>query len=138
MSPTNKKKLDLLRIKLDKLDTELLKLIKKRSNLVNNVLKVKIHKKEIIDQKRISFILKKIKKKSIQLKIDPKISNRIWKNMIWSFIDYEKRNFKKNNNYLLCGGNFFSTNISCFLVAGLYFFADNFTLAFSPPAGFLT
>ena len=95
MSPTNKKKLDSLRIKLDKLDTELLKLIKKRSNLVNNVLKVKIHKKEIIDQKRISFILKKIKKKSIQLKIDPKISNRIWKNMIWSFIDYEKRNFKK-------------------------------------------
>ena len=95
MSPTNKKKLDLLRIKLDKLDTELLKLIKKRSNLVNDVLKVKIHKKEIIDQKRINFILKKIKNKSIQLNVDPKITNRIWKNMIWSFIDYEKRNFKK-------------------------------------------
>ena len=95
MSPLNKKKLDLLRIKLDKLDNELLKLIKKRSNLVNEVLKVKIHKKEIIDQKRISFILKKIKHKSILLNIDPKITNRIWKNMIWSFIDYEKRNFKK-------------------------------------------
>ena len=95
MSPTNKKKLDLLRIKLDKLDTNLLKLIKKRSNLVNDVLKVKIHKKEIIDQKRISFILKKIKKKSIKLSIDPIITSRIWKNMIWSFIDYERRNFKK-------------------------------------------
>ena len=95
MSPTNKKKLNLIRIKLDKLDTELLRLIKKRSNLVNEVLKVKIHKKEIIDQKRINFILKKIKKKSNQLNIDPKITNRIWKNMIWSFIDYEKRNFKK-------------------------------------------
>ena len=95
MSPINKKKLNLLRIKLDKLDNELLKLIKKRSNLVNEVLKVKIHKKEIIDQKRINFILKKIKKKSIQSNIDPKITNRIWKNMIWSFIDYEKRNFKK-------------------------------------------
>ena len=44
MSPTNKKKLELIRIKLDRLDTELLKLIKKRSNLVNDVLKVKIHK----------------------------------------------------------------------------------------------
>ena len=95
MSHTNKKKLDLLRIKLDMLDTDLLKLIKKRSNLVNEVLKVKTHKNEIIDQKRINFILKKIKKKSIQLNIDPKITNRIWKNMIWSFIDYEKRNFKK-------------------------------------------
>ena len=95
MSPINKKKLNLIRIKLDRLDTELLKLLKKRSNLVNDVLKVKIHKKEIIDQKRINFILKIIKKKSIQLQIDPKITNRIWKNMIWSFIDYEKRNFKK-------------------------------------------
>ena len=95
MSPINKKKLDLIRIKLDKLDTELLKLLKKRSNLVNDVLKVKIYKKEIIDQKRIKFILNKIKEKSIQLNIDPKITNRIWKNMIWSFIDYEKRNFKK-------------------------------------------
>ena len=95
MSPTNKKKLNQIRIKLDKLDNNLLKLIKKRSLLVNEVLKVKIHKKEIIDQKRIKFILKKIKKKSIQTNIDPKITNRIWKNMIWSFIDYEKRNFRK-------------------------------------------
>jgi len=95
MSPINKKKLDLLRVKLDKLDNELLKLIKKRSNLVNKVLKVKIYKKEIVDQRRINFILKKIKKKSIQWNIDTKITNRIWKNMIWSFIDYEKKNFKK-------------------------------------------
>ena len=95
MSPTNKKKLNQIRIRLDKLDNDLLKLIKKRSELVNEVLKVKIHKKEIIDQKRINFILKKIKKKSIQTNIDPKITNRIWKNMIWSFIDYEKRNFRK-------------------------------------------
>ena len=95
MSPTNKIKLNQIRIKLDRLDNDLLKLIKKRSALVNEVLKVKIHKKEIIDQKRINFILKKIKKKSIQTNIDPKITNRIWKNMIWSFIDYEKRNFRK-------------------------------------------
>ena len=95
MSPIKKKKLNILRIKFDKLDNELLKLIKKRSNLVKEVLKVKTYKKDIIDQKRISFILKKIKIKSIQSKIDPKITNRIWKSMIWSFIDYEKRNFIK-------------------------------------------
>ena len=95
MSPINKKKLTQLRIKLDKLDNDLLKLIKKRSLLLNEVLKVIIYKKEIIDKTRISHILKIIKKKSIKTKIDPKITNRIWKNMIWSFIDYEKRNFKK-------------------------------------------
>ena len=95
MSPINKKKLDLLRVKLDKLDNELLKLIKKRSNLVNEVLKLKKYKSEIIDKKRINFILKKIKKKSLQSNIDPKVTQRIWKNMIWSSIDFEKRNFKK-------------------------------------------
>jgi chorismate mutase len=51
MSPLNKKKLNKLRSKLDKLDSDLLKLIKKRSNIVNDVLKLKIYKKEIIDHK---------------------------------------------------------------------------------------
>jgi chorismate mutase len=95
MSPLNKKKLTSLRHKLDKLDNHLLRFIKKRSNLVNEVLKIKVRKNEIVDQKRINFILKKIKDKSLKMKIDPKITNRIWKNMIWSFIDYEKRNFRK-------------------------------------------
>ena len=95
MSPINKKKLNKLRKKLDNLDNGLLNVIKKRSYLVNEVLKLKNFKKEIIDKKRIDFILKKIKKKSIEKKIDPKITNRIWNTMIWSFIDYEKRNFKK-------------------------------------------
>jgi chorismate mutase len=95
MSPNNKIKLNLLRIKLDKLDNKLLSLIKDRTDLVKDVLKLKKFKKEIVDQKRINFILNKIKGKSKKLKIDTKITNRIWKNMIWSFIDYERRNFKK-------------------------------------------
>jgi len=95
MSPKNKIKLNLLRKKLDKLDDKLLKLIKKRSNIVNGVLRLKKYKNEIVDKKRINYILKKIKKKSIQKKIDPKITKRIWTNMIWSYIDYEKRNFNK-------------------------------------------
>ena len=95
MSPLNKSKLSKVRNKLDKLDNTLLNIIKKRTLLVNEVLKLKKYKNEIIDKKRISFILKKIKKKSIQKKIDPKITNTNWKNMIWSYIDYEKRNFKK-------------------------------------------
>ena len=95
MSPKNKKKLNLLRKSLDKLDTNLLQIIKMRSKLVNEVLMLKEFKSEIVDKKRINFILKKIKAKSKKLRIDPKITRRIWKNMIWSFIDYERRNFKK-------------------------------------------
>ena len=95
MSPQNKKKLDKIRIKLDRLDNELLSLIKKRTYLVEEVLKLKEFKKEIIDKKRISFILKKIKKASIKKKIDPAITNKIWKSMIWSYIDFERKNFRK-------------------------------------------
>ena len=95
MSPNNKKKLDIIRIKLDKLDNKLLSLIKYRTKLVEEVLKLKEFKKEIVDKKRINFILKKIKAKSLKQGIDPGITNRIWKNMIWSYIDYERRNFKK-------------------------------------------
>ena len=95
MSPKNKKKLEIIRSKLDKLDNKLLSLIKYRTSLVKEVLKLKEFKKEIVDKKRINFILKKISLKSKKLKIDPKITNRIWKNMILSYIDYEKRNFKK-------------------------------------------
>ena len=95
MSPKNKKKLNLIRVKLDKLDNNLLSLIKQRSNLVKEVLKLKEFKKEIVDKKRINLILDKINKKSKKLSIDPKVTKRIWKNMIWSFIDYERRNFKK-------------------------------------------
>tara|TARA_B110001452_G_scaffold260925_1_gene259011 strand:+ start:522 stop:812 length:291 start_codon:yes stop_codon:yes gene_type:complete len=95
MSPENKKKLDQIRKKLDKLDNQLLSLIKIRTGLVNNVIKLKQHKKEIVDKKRIRIILSKIKQKSIKLNIDPKITYRIWKNMIWSYINYEKKYFKK-------------------------------------------
>ena len=95
MSPAKKKKLNNLRKKLDQLDNSFIKLIKKRTNLVNEVLKLKDSKSQIIDKIRIKKILNRIKKKSIKKNIDPKITNRIWKNMIWTYIDYEKRNFKK-------------------------------------------
>ena len=95
MSPDNKIKLNILRKKLDKLDYELLKSIKKRSEIIKKVIALKSYKNEIVDKKRISTILRKIRKESLNQKIDPKITQRIWKNMIWSYIDFEKRNFNK-------------------------------------------
>ena len=95
MSPENRKKLNALRKRLDILDNKLLSLISIRSNIVKDVLKLKNHKSEIVHKKRIAKILNNIKKKSLKKKIDPKITNRIWKNMIFAYIDYERRNFKK-------------------------------------------
>ena len=90
MSPIKRKKLSKIRLELDKLDNSLIKIIKKRTNLVKKVLKLKEYKNQIVDQNRIKIILRNIKKKSLKNNIDPKITKRIWKNMIWSYIDYEK------------------------------------------------
>lgn len=84
-----------IRKELDKLDNSLLEIIKKRSKLVDKVIINKKFKKDIVDRKRISIILKNISKKSKKKGIDSKITNRIWKSMIKAFIDYEFRNFKK-------------------------------------------
>ena len=84
-----------VRKKLDSLDNDLLNIIKKRTKLVDIVVKNKQFKKDIIDNKRIKIILKNISKKSKKKKIDTKITQKIWKSMISAFIDYEFRNFKK-------------------------------------------
>ena len=95
MSPLKKKKLEKIRLQLDKLDNSLIKIVKKRTHLVKQVLALKEKKNQIIDKKRIRKILKNIRNKSLRNNIDPKITNRIWKNMIWAYIDFERRNFKK-------------------------------------------
>ncbi len=95
MSPLKRKKLNKIRIELDKLDNSLIKIIRKRTNLVKKVLALKEYKSQIVDQKRIKTILSNIRKKSLKNNIDPKVTNKIWKNMIWTYIDFERRNFKK-------------------------------------------
>jgi len=95
MSPKNKKKLNIQRRKLDKLDNKLLSIIKTRTEIIKKVIELKSKKNEIVHKKRIAHILNKIKKKSIKRKIDPTLTKKIWKNMIWSYIDFERKFFKK-------------------------------------------
>ena len=89
------KKILKIRKELDKLDNELLNIIKKRSKLVDEVIRNKKFKRDIVDKKRILVILKNIKIKSLKRKIDPIVTNKIWSTMIRAFINYEYRNFKK-------------------------------------------
>ena len=84
-----------IRIQLDKLDNIFLKLIKKRTNLVERVLDNKKYKKDIIDRKRIKIILRNISIKSKKEKLDRTLTRKIWKAMINAYIDYEYRIFKK-------------------------------------------
>ena len=91
----NKKKLLIARNKIDQLDRDIFYLIKKRTSIVKYMLSLKEFKKQIVDHKRINEILKKIKKRSIKNKIDPKVTVRIWKSMIWSYVDFQRKNFKR-------------------------------------------
>ena len=91
----NKKKLNIARNKVDQLDQKIFNLIKKRTQIVKYMLSLKKFRKEIVDHKRNNEILKKIKNKSIQDGVDPKITRRILQAMIWSYVDYQRRNFKK-------------------------------------------
>ena len=91
----NKKKLNIARNKVDQLDQKIFNLIKKRTQIVKYMLSLKKFRKEIVDHKRNNEIFKKIKNKSIKNGIDPKITKRIWQSMIWSYVDFQRRNFKK-------------------------------------------
>ncbi len=95
MSPINKIKLKILRNKIDNVDNSLIKLIKQRTTLVKKVIKIKETKKHIVDKPRIKKILKDIRNKSIKNNIDPKITKRIWSNMIYDYIEFEKKIFRK-------------------------------------------
>ena len=91
----NKKKLILARKRIDRLDNKIFNLVKKRTKIVQHMMNIKNLKKQIVDHKRINEIFKKIKKKSIKNNIDPRITTQIWKSMIWAYIKYQRRNFKK-------------------------------------------
>jgi chorismate mutase len=91
----NNRKLKKARNKIDQIDRDIFNHIKKRTNVIKHMLSLKMYKKQIIDYNRINEILKNIKKKSIKNGIDPKITVRIWKSMIWSYIEFQKKNFRK-------------------------------------------
>ena len=91
----DKKKLRIARNKIDQLDSRIFNLIKKRTKIVKYMLSLKQFKNQIVDQKRTDIILKNIRRRSIQHGVDPKITSRIWKAMILSFVNFQRRNFKK-------------------------------------------
>tara|TARA_B100000929_G_scaffold290154_1_gene282804 strand:- start:7912 stop:8202 length:291 start_codon:yes stop_codon:yes gene_type:complete len=95
MSLEKNKTINRVRRKLDSLDNRLLNIIKIRTKLVNQILKKKSNKNQIVDKIRIKKILRDIKRKSLKKKIDVKLTKMIWLSMIKAYIDFEYRKFKK-------------------------------------------
>ena len=90
----NFKAIEDIRINIDKIDLEILNLIEKRKKLVDRVVKLKT-KDEIVDQKRIDSILRKLDEEAKKKMLPSKMIKEIWEKMINGFIEYEKRYFEK-------------------------------------------
>ena len=91
----NRQKLKIARNKIDQVDKSIFNLIEKRTRIVKYMLNLKQFKNQIVDRKRIKIILRNIRNKSIKNDVDPQITPRIWKAMVWGYVDFQRKNFKK-------------------------------------------
>ena len=94
------KKLESLRKKLDTIDSKIFNLIVDRFKIIEQVSKVKNSENEIIDNKRIEQIIKKIYQLSKKNKINPTYMSRIWQILIQSAIEKESEKISNKKNYL--------------------------------------
>ena len=84
--------LEELRKNIDEIDLKILDLIEKRKDLVTKVVSVK-KRDQIIDQKRIEFIFKKLKVEASNRGLAVEFIEEIWTLMIKNFIKYEEKIF---------------------------------------------
>ena len=91
----NSPQMKLIRNKIDLIDSKLLPLMIKRSQLVEKALELKERRVEIVDQKRIHEITNNISQKTKKLGGNPKLLSNIWLSIIDNFIKFEKSKFKK-------------------------------------------
>ena len=84
--------LEELRKNIDEIDLKILDLIQKRKDLVTEVVKLK-KRDQIVDQKRIEFILNKLRKEALSRGLAVEFIEDIWTLMIKNFIKYEEKVF---------------------------------------------
>ena len=84
--------LEELRKDIDEIDLKILDLIQKRKDLVTEVVKLK-KRDQIVDQKRIEFILNKLRKEALSRGLAVEFIKEIWTLMIKNFIKYEENIF---------------------------------------------
>ena len=84
--------LEELRKEIDEIDLKILDLIEKRKDLVTEVVKLK-KRDQIVDQKRIEFILNKLKVEASKRGLAIEFVEEMWTLMIENFIMYEEKIF---------------------------------------------
>ena len=92
----NNTKLKKVRLKIDEIDSKIIKLIADRFKEIHKVTKLKDSHDQIIDHERITHILKTVQIKAKKNKIDPDIITRIWQIFIQEAIKLEYAKVKKS------------------------------------------
>jgi chorismate mutase len=92
----NNTELKKLRLKIDEIDSKIIKLIADRYKEIHKVTKLKDNHDQIIDHERITHILKTVQIKAKKNKLDSDVVTRIWQIFIQEAIKLEYAKVKKN------------------------------------------
>lgn len=83
-----------IRQEIDKIDTEIIKLLSKRSSLVTAAGKLKKDEQGVRDPKRVEQVINKVKSKAAEAGLDPDIAEKIYRTIISCFVAKELKEFR--------------------------------------------
>lgn len=82
-------KIKKIRSEIDKIDTEIIELLSKRSSLVSEAGKTKKSHAAVRDPGRVESVISGVRQKAVQTGLDPEIAETIYRNIISCFINKE-------------------------------------------------
>lgn len=88
-----------VRDEVDKIDTQLVELISQRSHLIRQAAGFKESVEEVKAQDRIDDIMQKVRKKAIELNINPNMISQLFKIMIDEMVETEISEFRNGGNF---------------------------------------
>lgn len=86
-----------IREDIDSLDKDILELLKKRLNLIEQAALVKLERNQVRDQARIDEVIALIRREAQEVNYPEDMAEVIWKNIIELSIDYEYDAYDKKD-----------------------------------------
>ena len=88
--------LDEVRANIDRIDNEIIKLIAERGTYVSQASAFKKNEEGVKDKSRVEKVIQKVRDKATTYGADPDMVERLYRDMIASFIKLEMRDFLSN------------------------------------------
>jgi len=90
--------LEELRHEIDALDTQLVQLLAKRKACVMQAARFKKDTQGVKDDARVEVVIQKVRKKAVTYEVNPDLVERLYREMIGSFITMELAEFSEQKN----------------------------------------